>query len=380
MEPNKIRILTLINNLRFGGAEVMTLNILKRLNSNLFTNIVCCLGGPEDLKDEYEKSGCKVIYLNTRTKVLFANIANLVKVIQREKIHIISAHLTPSILYGPLCAKLMRKPVVMTVHSQLAFKSKKLIFMESFFAKLCDRVIAISDAVKNDIFWFYGIDPKMVRLIWNGSDPQKFDPKKYINVVSDCRSKWGLPESAFVVATVASFTKNKNHHKLISSLESLKKKIPQIKLFLIGDGHLRKDLEAQVERLGLKNEVIFAGNQKDIPGCLSVIDLFVLPSIWEGFGIVLVEAMLMEKPVVATNVGSMKDIVVEGKTGLLVEPDNSDSMANAILKLFEDKAVRMSMGKEGRKRAVELFDIQKTADSFQNVLMEITTRKAKKIT
>jgi len=145
---------------------------------------------------------------------------------------------------------------------------------------------------------------------------------------------------------------------------------------LVGDGELRGELEAQAQRLGLVSHVHFTGWRDDVAEMLALADVFVLPSESEGFGRVLVEAMAMGRPVVATNVGGIPDIVLDGETGLLVEPANAAALADAVRALVDEPARAARLGAAGRVRAESTFSLGAHVDAVERVYEEVLGRGA----
>jgi len=152
-------------------------------------------------------------------------------------------------------------------------------------------------------------------------------------------------------------------------------KYPSMELWLVGDGPLRVKVKKKVEAKGLKEKVRFLGLRDDIPDLLAEASILVLPSDWEGVPLTVLEAMAAGKPVVATAVGGVPELVDEGKTGFLVPPQAPDALAGAILRLARDPELRKRMGEVARKRALERFDIRQTAQAYGELYLKLLTRK-----
>jgi glycosyltransferase involved in cell wall biosynthesis len=146
---------------------------------------------------------------------------------------------------------------------------------------------------------------------------------------------------------------------LLKAMEVLKRRhgMPPCRLVIVGDGPAREELELLRDRLGLASWIVFVGTRRDIPQVLRSLDIFVLPSLYEGFGIAILEAMAVGKPVIATRVGGIPEFVIPGETGVLIEPGNADMLADAIESLLRDSDQARRMGAKGRVRAQEHYDI-----------------------
>lgn len=277
-----------------------------------------------------------LLYILTALPYIFFKAFQIIK---REKINILHCQGFLSSLLGYLLFQLTKIPYIVTVQ-RLEGKNwvKKLVYKD---AKFC---IAASSAIKN---YFQEIGCKKVEVIPNGIDLKKFENLKH------------PPHDKFTIITVARLEKVKGINYLIEAVNILSSKfqVPpkeslwlpteqaSSKLLIIGDGSERKNLENLVEKLNLKEKVKFLGeipNEK-IPEYLVAGDCFVLPSVKEGFGIVILEAMACQIPVVGTNVGGISDIIEDGKTGILVEPKKPEQIASALFKIYSEPKFRETL-------------------------------------
>jgi len=173
----------------------------------------------------------------------------------------------------------------------------------------------------------------------------------------------------------------KGYKYLIKAIPQVIKEFPQMKLLIIGGGGVpsettEEEIKRLVKILGLTNYVHFLGWRKDIGEILSICDLFVLPSLWEGFGLSNVEAMAAGIPVVATNVDAIPEVVSDGETGILVPPKNSGALANAILSLLKDPEKMRKMGQAGKKRAFTFFSAERMVKDYEKLYLSIFSKKA----
>ena len=148
-----------------------------------------------------------------------------------------------------------------------------------------------------------------------------------------------------------------------------------IKLLIIGDGPLRKELEYQAIELGIEKNVVFLGQREDVPELLSVLDIFVMPSLNEGMGRAIVEAMASEKPVIASNVGGIPDVVDDKATGILVPSKSPEALSNAITYLMKNPEIASKMGQEGKKKAVKNLGINSMIEQIENLYEELANKK-----
>lgn len=203
-----------------------------------------------------------------------------------------------------------------------------------------------------------------IKVIYNGIDIQNLDqqkPDKLYRKQSD----------EIVIGTAGRLSGEKGHFMLLEMACELRNLDVRFVILIAGEGSLGDELKRKVNELGLEGSVVFTGFVKNIRDLMDAIDIFVLPSLWEGFGYVTVEAMACNKPVVAFHVGSNPEIIADQETGFLVKPYDVKELANRVALLGADRQLASSMGTSGRKRAVELFDIERSVNEFEAFLKGI---------
>jgi len=175
-----------------------------------------------------------------------------------------------------------------------------------------------------------------------------------------------------VIGTVGRLVPQKGHRYLIDAMPMILKAVPKARLLIVGRGGLQAQLEEQVSGLALSRHVRLAGRRRDIPRLLAAMDVFAFPSLWEGFGIALLEAMTMELPVVASDVDGIPEVVQDRITGILVPPRSSVPLAEALIALLNRQALARAMGKRGKERVLAHFTIdqywRKLDELYQSLL------------
>ena len=184
------------------------------------------------------------------------------------------------------------------------------------------------------------------------------------------RISLNIDDDSLVIIHVGRFSPQKNHRLLIESFSRVLSKINNVKLVIVGDGDLRPEIEGIVNRNGLNNHIKFLGVRKDIADLLSASDIFVLSSDWEGLPLTVIEAMAAGKPVVATAVGGVPELIKDNVNGFLVQPKDPDSLAQALIKMAGDREASREMGAMGRKMAREKFDIRIMAKAYENLYLD----------
>jgi glycosyltransferase involved in cell wall biosynthesis len=233
---------------------------------------------------------------------------------------------------------------------------------------LVDDVVTLSGDNRSDYESFAGPRQRpRVHVIHNGIDLTRFDAHAGERSEQPLRTDKRHP----LVVTVAGLNNQKGHIHLIRAIPRVLQKVASARFLFAGEGHLRDHLEATAGALGLRDVVTFAGDRSDIPALLASSDLFVLPSLFEGMPMSVLEAMAAGKAVVATDVGGTRDLVVPGETGLLVPPGDSDSLAHAIVELLLSEERREALGRAGRRRAEEHFSAAEMGARYRRLLDKV---------
>jgi glycosyltransferase involved in cell wall biosynthesis len=241
----------------------------------------------------------------------------------------------------------------------------------------CDKMIFISQPLIDWALAERVIKPKnrtKVVKIYSGIDLNKFQP---INnqQKNEFRKIWGLKPDDLVIGIVSKLWEGKGHRILIRAFQAVQKQIKNAKLVIVGEGYLDKELKSLVQEYDLNKSVLFTGFQMDVSQIMAVFDVAVLPSSFEGMGRVLVEAMAMEKPVIASRVGGIPDLVEHGLQGLLVEPGKTEPLQAALVILLTDPVLARQMGKAGRQKALTQFSSQTMVQSIQKVYLDLLKQK-----
>jgi glycosyltransferase involved in cell wall biosynthesis len=235
------------------------------------------------------------------------------------------------------------------------------------YAALVNQVLAgISDVITFDSqrgkreYGLAGImNRPLLKVIHNGADLQMFEPSRFQAVIPDFRRSMGIEENLFILGNIARLTEQKGQEVLLQAVSLLIRQGRNLKVVLVGGGPRRGELESLVDRLGINDHVLFLGPRHDLPELLSLFDILVLSSHWESLPVIILEAMAMAKPVVATDVAGVCEVVEDEVTGLLVEPNKPQLLAQAILKLMDNPGLAAQMGIAGRQRVERDFSVER---------------------
>lgn len=308
-------------------------------------------------------------------------LINLIFFLKKNPYHIVHTHNSKAGFLGRLAAKLARVPVIIhTVHG-FAFHDQEPPWRQTLFRNLeraasrwCDKMIFISQPL---IDWALGeqiaAEEKTVK-IYSGIELDLFRPATS-RTKNNIRKKWNIDQRAAVIGIVSKLWEGKGHVLLLEAFKELKKEMKDAFLVIVGEGDLYDKLVRIANRNGLSDSVLFTGFQLDVSEIIATFDVAVLPSFFEGMGRVLLESMAMGKPVVASRVGGIPDLVEHGVNGLLVTPGDTQELADALQKILNDKKLAQRLGKVGQKRVKEQFSADVMVQSIEKVYREFLTKK-----
>jgi len=242
-------------------------------------------------------------------------------------------------------------------------------WLESLHLQIIQRFASVIVAVSSEVQGYLvstGIDPKRIVLIPNGIRLPTLDRQKE----ADLRLKLALRKDQIVLISIGRLVYQKAHIFLVRAMQAIRAEWPEVVLYIAGEGPLRSDLEQQIGDLKLSQQVYLLGNRNDVPTLLSIADIFVLSSRWEGLSMAMLEAMGAGLPVVATEVEGMGEVIQQNIQGLLVPPEDADALAGALLELIKHPALRNKMGLEARQRIEKSYTTELMCEKYLKVMLE----------
>lgn len=363
-----MKIMLLTTHIDTGGIGVYTVTLAEALTKRGHGVIIASSGG--DLEGRLKNIGIEHITLDIRTKSemnphVLTSSFKLRKILKRTQFDLIHAQTRVTQVIASNVSKFSKLPVVTTCHGFFKKRLGRILFP-------CwgSRVIAISEAVKNHLIKDLSVKEDIIRVIHNGIDMNKFCVSYNSVQITEFKRQFGLKDGP-VIGIIARLSSVKGHKFLIEAFSKVLKEKPAAQLFIAGSGPEEKKLIDLVNNLGIAKNVIFQPPVSDTTKPLSVMDIFVMPSIQEGLGLSIIEAMALGKPVIATDVGGISTLVKDRKTGLLVPPHDPDKLADAILNLLEDKLMRQKIGLNAKEYVRENFKLEDMASKVENVYREV---------
>ena len=369
----KLNVLWLVDHLGYGGAihgaATYYLNTIPLLNKSNFNAILCVLRERDRLTKQFENNGIRISHLG-RNKFDPRTLFDINKIIRKEKINIIHAHGYGSANFGRLIKLFNKVPVIVHAHDDDRNYPLPQKIADYLLRNLTDQAIAISEAVRVSCVKKRNIREENVIVLLNGIPLNDFDVPDERRIENE-RRRLGINRGSNVIGTVARLREEKGVKYLIQSAVKVLHDFPDAVFLIAGDGLLRNELVDLAKKLGLENKVVFAGFCEDIPAILSIIDIVAVPSISEGLGIAVLEAMAMGKPIVATNVGGIIEILKDGETGLLIQPKDPSILADKIIYLIKNKNEARRLGlnaKEESKIHGNVAHVQKLGQKYHELI------------
>lgn len=363
-----MKVLHVNTHINVGGIGQYIVTLTKALKDRGIDCVVASSGG--DLESELQRQGVAHRYLDISTKselspkVLRA-VFVLSKIIREEKVDIIHAHTRVSQVVSFFASRRTGIPYVSTCHGY--FKAR---IFRRFFDTWGRKVVAISDAVKKHLEKDFGVSEKRIELIYNGIDVNKFSVSYNAENMKRARRSLRLREGP-VVGTMGRLSSVKGQRFLIEAMKYVIPKRKDAQCLIIGGGEEENALKSLARDLGVEGSINFAGsNYSDIPLYLSCMDIFVLPSVEEGLGLALLEAMGAGKPCIGSNVGGISEIIQHETTGLLIPIGDVQAIGDAILRLLDDKILSEKMGSSGRSFVKEKFSLLLMAEKIAGLYKE----------
>lgn len=364
-----MRVLHVTTHMNIGGIGNYILTLSAALKGKGVEVTVASGGG--NLEEELRRSGIahRRIDIITKSEIsprVLVSAFSLRKIISEDKVDIIHAHTRVSQVAAFLASRMTGVPFVTTCHGYFNTRMRKI------FDTWGRKVIAISDAVKKHLAADLGVSDERIALIYSGVDTEKFSRDYSAAEIETIKRSMGLRPSLPVIGNIGRLSPVKGQRYLIEAMAVAIKKRPGIQALIIGDGEEKEALERLALDLGIGDSVRFVRSMIDTPRMLSIMDVFVFPSVKEGLGIGLLEALAAGRACVASRVGGIEDIIKDGFNGILTEVGDVNGIAGAVLGLLDDAEHRGRMGERGRGLIREKFTLDTMADKVIGLYEDIS--------
>lgn len=372
-----MKVLNVLLSNHIGGPQIRVLSVAKELRKYGIETIILSPKGEGDFAQRARNEHFKVyqimldgpkhfnsfVSVLANLKWLFTfplSVFTITKIIKKEKIEIVHVQGLLN-LQAPVAALLTRRKIVWHLISSL-YPKTLVSFLMPFITMIADQIVVVAEKLGE---YYLGCKLKSTKMnaliIYECVDVDKFSPFAVSkNDIDKLKREFDMSPSDKIVGCVGNINPAKGYEYFIEGVNHVRNELSSVKFIVVGaesdtQKRYHQKLQTLVSSLKMGEDIIFTGKRDNIPQVLSMFDVFVLPSIAEGTPIIILEAMAMEKAVVATDVGAVSEQILNGETGIVVPSKNPKAMAEAVIYLFEHAEERIRMGEKARERVKEMF-------------------------
>jgi glycosyltransferase involved in cell wall biosynthesis len=366
-----LRVMFVPTDMRVGGAEMITANVIRRLDRSRFAPELCCLkvrgALGEALADEIPvHDGLLGGKYDLR---VWPRLTGLLR--HRKIDAVITVGAGDKMFWGRLAARRVGVPVILSALHSTGWPDG-VGRLNQMLTPITDSFIAVAESHGRFLAKNLGVSEERVAVISNGVDTSRFAPYPDVAAV---RRELGIGPTGPVVGIVAALRPEKNHSLFLEMARRVTNELSTARFLIIGDGPCRDAIQRQAQELGISDEVLMLGSRDDIPRLLAAMDVFALTSHIEANPVSILEAMSVGRPVVATNVGSIHEAVAEGQTGYLVPPGDAGQFTERVLHLLREPLVCESMGAAAREAVVARWSIESMVHGYERLIESTYARK-----
>lgn len=374
----RINVLHIYQNSKLGGIQLQLLNLFHSYDRELVNPTFCCLGPRLEVGAEFEREGFDFVALGRKRYSRFSPsiILDLTKLMREKNIHVLRTHKYRAGFYGRIAACLANVPVIISSEHN-TYHEKEMRFSRRITNRLLfsvtDAYVGVSDAIRQDLIRYDRLPPERVLVIRNGVDLERFEPEIRH---SDFRTELGIPQETLMLVSIGRLAENKGYEYLLESISMLQPSIGRdMRLVIVGEGSHHETIARSIRKRGLEGKVILAGQRMDMPDILAASDIFVMSSIEEGLPNAMLEAMSMARPIVATRVGGIPEVLHDPEHGRIVPPMNPKALADAIRDVALQPERARAMGRAARDYVLANLSIQATASKWESLYQTLLASK-----
>lgn len=354
---HKIKIMQITHDLAIGGLQQVVVNICRTIDRDKFDISVLCLREMGEFVPEIENLGIKVLYLPQKEHGTdYFSFIKVAKILKDNNIDVIHTHNTQPFVDGTIGALLSGvKTIVHTDHARSFPDKRRYMFAEWLMSKIAYKVVGVSDHTSNNLHKYEKIALKKIVTVPNGIDGTKY------NISIDKNKKkneLGIIKQGPIIGLGVRLEEQKGLLYLLQAMPIVLKEFPELTLIIAGDGSFKNTLIKEAQLLGIDDNTLFVGPRLDLPELLKLFDLYVLPSLWEGLPMVLLEAMAAGCPIVATDVGGNSLAIKHGENGSLIAAGDHEILASEVIKVLKDDVLM----KKYVSNSYEIFNRQFSAE------------------
>lgn len=385
----RIKVLQIIESTGKSGPRYLLSNLVHNLDKHRFqVEVICSTLRDRDFYTDIEKmeeAGIKVVIVEMKRKIsLWSDFIAFFKLcfyIMEGRYDIVHTHSSKAGFLGRLASRLMGVRTVIHTPHCFCFEAQDMqriekrfyFYIEKFAALFCNKIIAVSESQKQDIIKRGLVNPGKVITIENGIDTYRFTDNGFD--IEKKKQELGLDNGSIILGTVGVLNESKGHSYLIRAISEIINQGFDVKLIIAGEGILRRELETLSDQLGLNGRIKLLGFREDIPQILSLMDIFVFPSLWEGMSLALLEAMASGLPVISTEVHGTIDLIQDNKRGLLVKRKDILGLVRAVKYLISNPNEAKRMGQEAKELVCKNYTLDRQISRIEGLYCNLISYK-----
>lgn len=367
-EAGPLKCMFVITSMPVGGAETLLVNMMRRMDAQQIHPEVICLKEPGPLGDQIADEF--PVHANLLAgKWDLRVLPRLVRLMHRRRADaVITVGAGDKMFWGRIAAHTAGVPVIASALHSTGWPDG-VGKMNRLLTSITDSFIAVADSHGEFLREFEKFPAEKVRVIRNGVDCDRFQPS--VEARKAVREDLNLPAETPLIGIVAALRSEKNHGMLVQAAAQLRETHPDAHWLIVGDGPERSTIETLSRELGIEDRIHLLGTRHDTPRLVAALDVFTLCSLNEASPVSILEALACGVPAVATDVGSVSESIVPGKTGLLIPSQDVDAMCKAVESLLEDANLRQTMGSNGRELVLKSGSLESMVHGYQRMVTEL---------
>lgn len=332
--------------------------MIPRFNSQQCSVSLVSLRKKDVSEETLESFGIDITYLH-KSKFDPSTLPALLKIIDRKRIDILHLHGYGATTFGRIAGRMRRLPTILHEHANLTDTPWFQKIADATLASSTDIAIAVSRSTADFVISARRMPPEKVKVVYLGVPLEEFSRRRTEAEIAEARTGLGVRPGEFAVGTITRLHESKGNSFLVEAAKSVIERRPAARFFVVGEGPLLPDLQAQAHALGLGDRFVFSGFARDVPQVLSAFDLSVFPSLWEGTPLTVFEALAMGKPIVATDADGLTDVLTAGEDALIVPRRDAAALADAVVRMIDEPDTRFRLSRRafetGRRYDIQAF-------------------------
>jgi len=369
----RYNILFVIDNLTFGGGERVFSQVIRGLNKERFGVFVASSPGGK-FEKKLTEVGMKIEPIDMTSRYNLGTISQLKRIIKTKDVQIVHSQGARADFFARIAARIANAPITISSMAMLVegydvgiLRKNLYVLIDRWTERWVDKFIVLSEALRQALIERHKIPEEKVVKIYNGIELDEYNPglKEARSEKLEVRRGLRLENDVPVIGAIGRLVWQKGFEYLIRAIPKVTEVFPETRFLIVGEGPLKDKLKVKGEKLKVADSIIFTGFRSDIKQILTSIDLLVMPSLLEGLPMALLEGMAMAKPIVATKIEGITEVLEDGKTGLLVPPKNTDALAGAIIQILNNKTKSNLLGQNARKMVEEKFSVEKMVEQIE---------------